>query len=196
MKHKIVYTADRKNTGTALLTFLLTAGIAAGSVYAARGGDSASPWLNQFFSPVYSGNTAAAVFRNTLLTSALFVTAAFLGGLWAAAVPLGAGMMAFRGFGVGVSAASMYISGGVQALPAVLVLLVPKAAAVSAVSLLAVRELFRSSVMLGRFFLHGESDRSRDTARLYLIKYGVLLLISLIISAADAAMNYFFAGLL
>ena len=196
MKHKIVYTADRKTRGTALLIFLLIAGIAAGSVYAARGGNAALPWVNQYFSPVYSGNTAAAVFCNTLLSSALFITAAFLFGLWAAAAPIGAAMMLCRGVAVGASAASMYLSGGLSALPAVLVLLVPKAAAMGVVSLLAVRELLRSSVMLLGFFLRGEADRSRDSARLYLIKYGVLLLISILISGADAAMNYFFAGLL
>ncbi|HOO08157.1 MAG TPA: hypothetical protein PLH83_16965 [Ruminococcus sp.] len=148
------------------------------------------------FFPVFSGNTAAEVFRNTFLSSAVFITAAFLGGLSAAGAPIGAGLAFYRGFGIGASAAGMYLSLGGAALPGVLVLLLPKAVAVSAVSLLAVRELFRSSGILLRFFVLGETDLRKGSAKLYLLKYGVLLLLSLLISGADAAMNYFFAGLL
>ncbi|MBQ8961745.1 MAG: hypothetical protein IJ071_11130 [Ruminococcus sp.] len=195
MKNNIVYTAERRS-GALRLSLLIVAGIAAGTAFAAGKGNLSQAWAHQFFSPIFSGNTAAEVFRNTFLSSAAFITAAFFIGLSAAGQPFGAALALYRGFGIGASAAGMYLSEGASALPAVLVLLVPKALAVSAVSVLAVRELFRSSGTLLRFFLFGENGARRPSAKLYLIKYGVLMLLSLLISGADAAMNYFFAGLL
>ena len=196
MKNKIVYTADKRRGSIFLLSLLVIVGIAAGTAFAASGSRLSPWWVHQYFSPVFSGNTAAEVFRNTFLSSAVFITAAFLGGLSAAGAPIGAGLAFYRGFGIGASAAGMYLSLGGAALPGVLVLLLPKAVAVSAVSLLAVRELFRSSGILLRYFVLGETDLRKGSAKLYLLKYGVLLLLSLLISGADAAMNYFFAGLL
>ena len=71
-------------------------------------------------------------------------------------------------------------------------LILPKAVAVIIISVLAVRELFRSSGAIFAFIVRGDThDDSRRSFRLYCIKFAVLTVISLLISIADAALNYF-----
>ena len=194
MKH-IVKITDRNRTRTSFVTLygLVIIGIIIGSMYAVKGEHSDSVWANQYFMPLYSGDTLFAVLRNTFISAALAIFIAFWGGLSAVGQPLGAVLLIFRGFGIGVSAAMLYSLCGIKAVPSVIVLILPKAVSVIVVTVLAVRELFRSSGALFAFVIKGEQhEDSRRTFRLYCIKFSVLLLISFFIAAADAALNYFF----
>lgn len=184
---------NRLWTGLIPLYGLVIAGIVIGSFYAVKNGHSRNAAVHQYFMPLYCGDTLFAVMRNTFLSVGAVIFAAFLGGLSAVGQPLGAALLLFRGFGIGASAAMMYSLFGVKAFGGVMVLILPKAAAGIILSVLAVRELFRLSGAMLSFAVKGEArDDSRRSFRLYCIKFAVLAVIALVISAADAALNYFF----
>lgn len=178
-----------------LLGIFIAAGIVAGSVLEVKKcGAVSSPWIHQFFSPIKCGSAPLEMFGNFFLSSGIFVAAAFFIGLFAIGQPFGAAMLVFRGVGIGASVAGMYEIYGTDAFPAVMLLILPKAVISVMISLLAVRELIRSSNMLLSFTVSGEyHDDKRRSFRLYCIKFIVLIAISLISSALDTALNYAFS---
>lgn len=99
---------NRLRTGFAPLYALVILGIIIGSMYAERGHHSENMLVHQFFMPLYGGNTLFAVMKNTFLSVAAVLIAAFIGGLSAVGQPLGAALLMYRGFGIGLSAAMMY----------------------------------------------------------------------------------------
>lgn len=164
-------------------------GIITGTVAAASEMNISS----RFFCPFFCGGTLLDVFVNTLAVSMIFLAAAFLSGLFAFGQPVGIALMIGVGTVLGISGSILYnAAGSSDILPAALIIL-PKSAAFSAVSLLAIREIFRSSsAILG--FVSGKEHNSADL-RLYCIKFIVLAVIFFIISVADSLMNYIFGNL-
>ena len=65
--------------------------------------------VHQFFMPLYGGNTLFAVMKNTFFSVAAVLIAAFIGGLSAVGQPLGAALLMYRGFGIGLSAAMIFL---------------------------------------------------------------------------------------
>lgn len=193
MKHTAYIPSEKKGANFFLLCLPVIAGIAAGSFFGT--GSEPSFWLHQYFCPLYSGDTVLEVFRNTFAACAVFITAAFIAGLSAVGLPLGIAMLIYRGFGIGISGAVLYSRDGLNAVPEILTMLVPKSAAVVTVSVLAVRELIRLS---GNIFSStvGRKDAGAADLRLYGLKFAILIVFSIIISAADSAVNYIFSGLL
>lgn len=178
------------------LSVLVAAGIIAGAVFEVKSSSSLSCWLHQYFAPAYSGSTIMQIMANTFKSSLLFVAAAFLTGFFAFGQPLGAALLVYRGFGIGASAALMYSTEGSAALPEVAVLILPKAIAVVLISILAVRELMKASgAVLAWWISEGSRDDNRISFRLYCLKFTVLIILSFIVSAADAALNYAFSAL-
>lgn len=173
-------------------------GIVIGGAAAVFSSDFSNAWLHQFFAPVYSGNTVFEVFRNTFLSSLLFLALTFILGFFALGQPIGIGMLIYRGFGIGFSVAAMYSQRGFEAVSSVIILVIPKAVAICFLSSLAVREMIRLSNSQFRYLFTenaGESGSGR-TVRLYCVKFAVISLIMLIISVIDAALNYFFMDLI
>ena len=197
MKH-FGYTAaaGSSSRGLVIMYLLLIAGIAAGAVWAVSTGETDRPLLHQYFLPLYNGDTLLAVFRCTLVSLWAYIIAAFLIGTSTVGQPVGILMLLYRGFGIGLSSAAMYINRGASAFPAVALLILPAAAASAAVSVLAVRELLRSSnSLLHHMICGGDHSGSYRGIKLYCLKFAVLLLISLVISAADTFLYYLFSGL-
>ncbi|MBP3762078.1 MAG: stage II sporulation protein M [Ruminococcus sp.] len=193
MKHeKYTDFTKNKNTGIFLMILAVIAGIVIGS-FNVKAGDI--PVLHQYFSPVYSGDTLLDVFRNTFMSLALFTAAAFVMGMFTFGQVFGVFLLIYRGYGIGISAAVMYYTMGFGAIPAVVILLLPKALCVVFVSMLAVRELMRSSCAVFRYVTGGNTESDSGFFRLYCIKFAVITAISAIISAADSLMNYIFAKL-
>lgn len=179
---------------------VIIAGIAAGAVAAAVNRDthiSEHMWIHQYFAPVYSGNTILDVFRNTFLSSGVFLAAVFLMGFFAVGQPFGLVLLAYRGFGIGASVAQMYILSGTDSLPSVIALLLPKAMALSFIAALGVREMLKLSCALFSFLFRDElpGDKMKRTVKLYAVKFLVLLVLVLIVSVFDSALNYFFMDL-
>ena len=70
---------NRLRTGFAPLYALVILGIIIGSMYAERGHHSENMLVHQFFMPLYGGNTLFAVMKNTFLSVAAVLIAAFIG---------------------------------------------------------------------------------------------------------------------
>lgn len=193
MKH-LNYTETRKrHLCFFLLCTVITAGIFAGAVYS-TGHSTDNPFIHQYFSPAHCGDTIYEVFKNTFLSLSLFTVTAFLLGISSFGQPLGVIMLIYRGFGIGASVSAEYIRKGINAMPSVIVLILPECIAVTIISVLAVRELIRSANSLFLYLTAGISDNEKSF-RLYCLKFFVLAVISVIISVFSTVMNYIFSGL-
>lgn len=184
---------DGRFRGFMLLYATVTAGIFIGAVYG-TGHTVTSPFIHQYFLPQYSGGTVYEVFRNTFLSLSVFVATAFLMGMSAVGQPFGLLMLLYRGFGIGVAVSSSYLSKGLHGVPTVLVLILPECLAVTAISVLAVRELMRLSKSMLTFMI-SDSSHTEKTFRLYCVEFLVLVAVSLVIAVLATVLNYAFAGL-
>lgn len=149
--------------------------------------------LRKFFCAELYGGTALEIFGFSLLTLTIFLGTAFLLGLFALGQPFGIALLMGMGAELGCSAAILYSEKGIAAIPAVLALYLPKTAAVSAIALLAAREVLRNSSSLLRSML-GTADP--PSFKSFCTRYAVLFAAALIISAVDSLVNYFFGGFL
>lgn len=195
MKHETLLTqAESRRMCLFLLSMAAVLGIIIGAITAVSVSDSANVLIHQYFSPIHSGNTLFEVFRNTSVTSIMFLSAVFVLGLSAIGQPFGIALLVYRGVGIGFSVALMYLQNGINALPSVLLLVVPKAVITIFLSSLAVREMLKLSGSLFGFIFRGNASDSKNSRvfRLYCIKFAVIAVIMLIVSALDSALNYIF----
>lgn len=184
-----------------LLNTAIITGIAAGAFTTVSAGNEyflSNPWLHQFFSPVCSGNTLLRVFLNTFFASGAFVVTEFLLGFVSFGQPAGIALLILRGIGIGSAAAQLYMTTGLGAVPVLLILIVPKAFAVSFITSLGAREMLKLSNVQFRFLFMDElpEEKMKRNVKLYCFKFFVLILILLVMSAIDSAMNYLFMDLL
>jgi len=184
---------NSRNKGFLILFATVTAGILIGAIYG-TGHSVTSPFIHQYFLPECSGSTIYEVFRNTFLSLGIFTATAFLMGLSALGQPFGLLMLLYRGFGIGVSVSSAYLSKGVHGIPTVLILILPECIAVTFISVLAVRELMRLSKSMFMFMI-SDASHTEKTFRLYCLEFLVLIVISLIIAVLATVLNYIFSGL-
>lgn len=185
-----------RRTALFLLSIFVTAGIIAGSVYQAMNVPKPSALIHQYWAPVYPEMSIFRYMCGGLVQSVLCLTVLYLFGFFALGQPFGAAVLFYRGFGIGASAAMLYSMFGAKAFLIVLLLVVPKGAAQVIVLLLGVRELCRGSGYTLACWTDTERiDPKQGNFRLYCIKFIVLMIISITISAADAALNLVFAGL-
>lgn len=201
MKHRndLTKTESRKLC-LLLLHLAIAVGIVAGAVIASSKKVSDMLglwWLHQYFPPAFSGNTVLAVFRNTFLSSLLFLLIAMLLGFFAIGQPLAIFLLGYRGVGIGVSVSMMYMTSGMSSMPTLLILLLPKALALSFTASLAVRETLRLSGVQFKFLFNDDSadDNMQKVIKLYFIKFIVLTAITFVIAVLDSLMNYFFMDL-
>lgn len=201
MKHRNELTkTESRRLCLTLLHLIIAAGIIAGA-FAVRLFSSKNPaelwWLHQFFPPIFSGNTVLAVCRNTFLSSLIILAAVFFFGFSSAGQPLSLAALFYRGIGIGFSTAYMYSVSGAGALPSVLILLFPKALALSFTAALAVRESLKLSAALFSFLLTDEPPETgmKKNLKLYFVKFLVLTVLTFFIAAADSLLNYFFMNL-
>jgi hypothetical protein len=170
-------------------------GVAIGSFITVKHDISGSIWVTQGFMSVAEDVSVYAVIKRDFLSLIFFVSAAFLLGMSAVGQPVGFAMLIYRGIGIGASSATVYALLGKRGLMHIAVLILPKALAFSAVSILAVRELIRSSNLLfGFVFKRDIRDDNRNSIRLYAIKFLVLIIMSLLISAADGGAVYLYSA--
>ncbi len=185
---------SKKNNGFFLLCLTEIVGIIIGSCIAVSCRDNEI--LKQIVSPALYGTTLLEIFRSTLVSSLIFIIIAFFSGLSAFGQIFGIALIIAKGAEIGISVYFFYAEKGLSAIPAVMVLNVPKIIAVSVVAVLAVREVWRSSSEILHFLVSGERNSEHANLKLYCLKYIVLIVIIFIISIADSLMNYIFAGLL
>ncbi len=195
MKSVGYISSQKRNSFMVVLYFIAAAGITAGAVYQAMRSPEPSAWIHQYFAPVYTGTDMFDYMCRGFGVTAMFLAAAFLSGFFALGQPLGFLLMLCRGFGVGASGAAMYILHGGKAAAGMLIFVLPKAVPAIIIYSLAVREAFRaSSYTFSGWLPEGFREYDKSEIKFYCIKFLVLIIISLIISVADALINFIFAG--
>ena len=183
MKYKV----SGKGTGFLIMAAIAASGIATGAVWAAHGGLTDTPWIHQFFR---SEGSPSQQFLRSTVSALVFLGAVFIAGTSAIGQPAALGLLFYRGFGAGVSAALLYGGMGVRAVPVVAVFLLPKAVGYIFTAMLAVREAVRSSCGLARFMAYGD-DSGQGSLRLYLVRFFVLAVMSAGVSALNAVLTHF-----
>lgn len=194
MKH-ISYIGNRsRKTSIILLSILVIIGIIIGSIYQTVKIPEPSYWLHQYFAPVFKGINLFEYMRNGIFISIAFTALVFLLGFFAFGQPFGIALLVYRGFGIGASAALMYTLYGGKAFVLILITVLPKAAALTFIAVLAVRELIRASVFsLSCWISENGNDSKRMSIQLYCLKFIVLAVMVIIAAAVDAAINFAFA---
>lgn len=195
MKHISYIKGRSRGTAITLLCSLSALGIAAGAVFQTMRSPQPTALVHQFFAPIYTGSDLFGYMSKGFGMTAALLGLAFFMGFFAVGHPVGCFIMLFRGFGIGASGAVMYSLYGGKAVFGMLVFVLPKAILLIFVCALGVREALRaSSYTLSGWLPEGFDDHEKTDLRLYCIKFIVLIIISLMISAADAAVNFVFAG--
>lgn len=195
MKHISTFNSTRTGTSFRVYMIFIIIGVAVGSFITVKHNISGSLWITQGFMSVGGDVPIYTVMKRDVLSLILFVSAAFLLGLSAVGQPVGLAMLIYRGIGIGASSATVYALLGKKGLLHIAALIIPKALAFSVISILAVRELIRSSNLLfGFYFKRDIRDDNRNSVRLYAVKFIVLIIMSLFISAADGGARYLYSA--
>ena len=192
MKKISTYKEYKKGTGSIVFVLIIAAGILIGSVtgQALHERKCDLPLFGSF----YSGFTVFGEIRDTFIYLFLFITLAFLIGLSAIGQPFALMQLLYCGMSIGCFTASMYRLYGKSAFLPVLLVVLPKAAAVTVAAVLAVRESLRSSLGLLLYYFRGDTESRQLSLKLYCIKYIVLVMLSLIFSASAGAVMYVFGS--
>lgn len=195
MRHISTFNGSRTQTSYIAYVIFIIIGVAVGSFITLKYNVSDNVWIHQGFLSAAHSTTIYKIMKATFLSLTVFVSAAFFIGLSAVGQPFGLAMLIYRGIGIGTSVTAMYTLSGKSAVVNAVILIVPKVLAVSAISILAVREAVRSSNAILNYCMKKESrDDRRYSIRLYGIRLCVLILLSLLISAADGGVNYLYSA--
>ena len=137
--------------------------------------------------------SAAADIKNTFFISLFYISGAFIVGSSAIGQPLAYSLLLNCGTAVGSCTFLIYKLYGKSAVIPVTMTVLPKAAAISAVTVLAVRAALRSSAALFCAYRDGDVRDSRELdIKLYCTRSVVLILLSLFFSAAAGAFDFLY----
>ncbi|MBQ9139068.1 MAG: hypothetical protein IJX61_00450 [Ruminococcus sp.] len=185
---KSVYISEKSSTRWLMpLLFTELAGIIAGSFIALHFRNSEI--FQEYICPEIFGGTALEIFAGTLITSAIFLVLSFFFGLCTFGQPFGIALLLCLGAECSCSAALLYAERGISGIPAVLMMYLPKTAALSAVGILSVREVIRTSTGLLKCLISSEEP---PCLKSYCIRYAVLFAAVLLLSAVEALLSCFF----
>ncbi len=190
MKHISTFSENSRNR-TSLFPYLslIITGVVIGSFMAESSAAELS-FFNQYFVPSDNNMSVFVHIKGTFVWSAIFTGCVFCIGLCAIGKLLGILGLLYRGAGIGMSVSYVYASCGKESLLSVAAML-PKAVAFSVVAALSVREALRSSRNIFNYCMKGEVCNDNTLwFRSYCIKFIVLMILSLFISAADGGLNY------
>ena len=192
---KQISTFNNKKDGTSLLFYMIFViiGIAIGAFIAGKSWLSASVWVNQM---LYTQSFSWRDSLHTFVSLLLFLGAAYLAGLFAFGRACGLALLMYRGIGIGVSAALMYVMYGKAAVLPVVFTFLPRASASAFIAAVAVRESVRNSRAILAFCMN-EYDSSENSVsfKLYCLRFIVLIIFSILISAADGAVIHLYSSL-
>lgn len=183
---KTVSTISLRRTSLSVYILFIITGMLIGTFIAKYTSLSSYVTINHFFLLPQDSLKASRLIIGTFLTSLCFITSAFFFGLCAIGQPFELLLLLYRGIGIGVSAASFYITYGKAGIAPVLITILPKATAFSIVTAVAAREGIRLSCSVFSYcFLRNEHTPPHGGIKMLIIKYSFLVLISLLISFAD-----------
>ncbi len=181
-----------------LLTAFFTAGMAFGAVLVKSSADH--EWLEklldllQEYSLLRSTQSLFATICNSMLANMLYLAGAFAAGLCAIGLPLLMLLPFIRGLGLGAVFGYLYSAQSLAGVGYCLLILLPGAILSTATLLIGCREGITMSfdvftVMNGKKIL----DHSHSL-RLYCVRFGILLVLLLCASLADALFAKAFSG--
>lgn len=191
---KQISTFNTKKDGTSLLFYMIfiIIGIAIGAFISDKSHFSAFIWINQ---SLFTKSFPLRDSMNTLLSLILFLGAAYLTGLFAFGRACGLVLLIYRGIGIGVSAALMYVMYGKSAIVPVMITFLPKATAAAFIAAVAVRESVRNSRAIFAFCINRyDSSEKSISFKLYCLRFIVLIIFSIFISAVDGALVHLYCS--
>lgn len=192
MKQISTFNTKKDRTSLVFYMIFIIIGIATGAILAYKSHFSACIWINQC---LFTMSFPLRDSVNTLLSLIIFLGAAYLSGLFAFGQVCGFILLIYRGIGIGVSASLMYAMYGKSAIIPVIITFLPKASAVVFIASVAIRESVRNSRAIFEFCISGyDSSEKSVSFKLYCLRFIVLIIFSILISAADGALVHFYCS--
>lgn len=188
-----LWKAARLNWSLVVLAAIFLAGMAAGAVYARNADPQALERLDFLFAGNFKARATASflsIFTASFASAFLFVFACFLCGLSMWGMFFIPCVLAFRGFGLGLTAGYLYAAYGGRGVLFHLVVILPGAFACCLAVLLAAREGIGFSRLLC-----GTQSISRPKLRLYALHFGAVLALAFLAALLDLLLSACFGGL-
>ena len=190
MKNVSIYNGQvEKRTSLLLFAAVMIAGIIIGSVL--RNTACFSKITSSVLNSFTQNTTWLSQVKDTFVCLLLFAAGAFIVGSSIIGQPLAYGLLLYSGIYIGLITASAYQLYSKEAIFQVLTTVLPRAFSLIAVVILSVKEALRSSSYLLSFYLNGDvRENKRISLKLYLLRFLVIIILSLILSAASGVFFY------
>ena len=190
MKNVSIYNGQvEKRTSLLLFAAVMIAGIIIGSVL--RNTACFSKITSSVLNSFTQNTTWLSQVKDTFVCLLLFAAGAFIVGSSIIGQPLAYGLLLYSGIYIGLITASAYQLYSKEAIFQVLTTVLPRAFSLTAVVILSVKEALRSSSYLFSFYLNGDvRENKRISLKLYLLRFLVIIILSLILSAASGVFFY------
>ncbi len=186
MKSRIYISGDKNGGWIIPLLFIELAGIAVGSF--AADFFSNSEMLHKYICPEVYGGTLFQIIFGTSATCLIYLAVSFFLGLFLLGQGGGIALLACLGAEIGCTAAFMYSERGTDAIMWVLLLYLPKTAALSAIGALSAREVIRNSTALLKSTI---SSDEAPSLKKYCLRFVFLTAGAIIVSVIYGIANHF-----
>jgi len=190
---KIYCSPQKKCIPLSVFLILTIFGVVAGSIWLCTSDNPNDFYRLLFTHNIYKTKTDISfgeLFFRNLLPILMLLILQFFSGYFAFGQVLSYFTVIYRGTVCGISSAFAYtlhgISGAVTILAAI-----PFAVISAAVVILGARETVRQSKVLADFSFFENPDITAPSSRLYMLKFGILILFALAVSLADGVFIYF-----
>lgn len=138
-----------------------------------------------------------STFLSSLSSNCLYLGAAFLLGFFAVGQPFSLFIMLFRGFGLGLAMGNIYAQHQFNGVLYCMAIIVPAAVLFTFVMMAALRDSIQfSTLFLATIFPKVGAGASKETLKVYCAKYAFYLLLMLLISGLDSALNFLFSPII
>ena len=182
---------QRRKLSLGLLTLLFFGGVIAGTIMVCMA-ENVETLLK-----TSETTTVLKFFLNDFLPLSAALFFLFLLGFFSFGQPLAVLTVFYRGTTVGITASFYYLMLGIKGILAILILLFPFAATSGAVLIFGTRESVKYSNSFISYMLKKNSDAKKsESIKIYAVKFAVLALFCLLISAVDCITACFFTGLI
>ena len=183
--------AGSRWTSLSFFILIIVAGIVIGSVIEKP--LFGYKWTCFLYNTVFEKSFATVDIKNTFIILLFYVCISFIVGSSAIGQPFAYALLMNSGTVVGACAFSMYKLYGKKAVLPIIMTVLPKVAAISVITVLAVRAALKSSAALLCVYRCGDVRDGRELDfRLYCIRFIVLVFLSLIFSAAVGAFDFLY----
>lgn len=179
-----------------VLSLIFSIGTVAGAVCYALDKELLFSVFKSGYVPVKTNTDYTICFLRTALPSITFLILTFFAGMCTFGQVLGVILILVRGIGTGESAAGLYSAKGIHAIPEAVFVMTPEMLLSAFISIIAVRELIRTSSAILSCWNNGCCrDERYMNIKLYCVKFIVLSLIAILLSAVSAAINCIFSSM-